>query len=145
MATLSDFNGQASFTIGGNSFNNRESSGTPIYERTGGDGSSSSSASGGFIDQTIIQGSTTGQLADFDPTTQVVMVQSAISQQYSGGSPLTEIEANDVYVKLQGTATQSTSGSWQAQFKISPTGAWQSTESNRNENYTFYITRFYRG
>ena len=38
MATLSDFNGQASFTIGGNSFNNRASSGTPIYERTGGDG-----------------------------------------------------------------------------------------------------------
>lgn len=43
MATLSDFNGDESFTIGGNSFNNRESSGTPIYERTGGDGSSSSS------------------------------------------------------------------------------------------------------
>ena len=38
MATLSDFNGDESFTIGGNSFNNRESSGTPIYERTGTEG-----------------------------------------------------------------------------------------------------------
>lgn len=33
---LSDYNGQDSFTIGGNSFINRASSGTPIYERTGG-------------------------------------------------------------------------------------------------------------
>lgn len=46
MATLSDFNGQASFTIGGNSFNNRASSGTPIYERTGTEGGGSSGSIG---------------------------------------------------------------------------------------------------
>ena len=46
MATLSDFNGQASFTIGGNSFNNRATSGTPIYERTGGDGGSTGNSLG---------------------------------------------------------------------------------------------------
>lgn len=49
MATLSDYNGQDSFTIGGNSFINRASSGTPIYERTGG-GDGGSGGGDGWLD-----------------------------------------------------------------------------------------------
>lgn len=50
MATLSDYNGQDSFTIGGNSFNNRASSGTPIYERIGGGGASGETSGGTTIE-----------------------------------------------------------------------------------------------
>ena len=52
---LSDYNGQDSFTIGGNSFNNRASSGTPIYERTGGDGGSGGGTSGAILDMEFIE------------------------------------------------------------------------------------------
>ena len=76
MATLSDFNGQASFTIGGNSFNNRASSGTPIYERTGGGGGSS--IAGGFIDKFTfkvgLSSQTVHTFPDFDPSTQILLV-----------------------------------------------------------------------
>lgn len=44
--TLSNHNGEDSFTIGGNSFTKRSTSGTPIYERAGGAGSGGGSGGG---------------------------------------------------------------------------------------------------
>lgn len=85
MATLSDFNGQASFTIGGNSFNNRASSGTPIYERTGGGGGSTSA--GGFIDSFSFRLSnpdsqTLHTFPSFDPSTQVLLIGNDIDGEH---------------------------------------------------------------
>ena len=81
MATLSDYNGQETFTIGGNSFSNRASSGTPIYERiASGDGGSGSF--GGLIDHLEVRSSCTGPgrnsycqytWPDWDADTQIIL------------------------------------------------------------------------
>lgn len=142
MATLSDYNGQDSFTIGGNSFTNRASSGTPIYERTGGGDGGSGGGSSGVIDQVVKVNGGTGTLANFDNNTQMVMAQAVSnsgSSNFCGAQ--VQVPANDADTVIMKVGSGSLTTIY-AKMRLNSDGSYNLTDTSRDHTFDFYITRF---